>query len=179
MGTRKNQPDPLLEVIKPPRRLTEFRKLPSRGGNKIPSNGVLTTLNLERLERRYQIIELRRIGYHIYEIAEMLKVSPVTVRADLQKVMELTATELQESTVEYRILEAERLDDLQKAYYLAATQPLVDTDGNIIPENIQSAVLVLKIMERRAKLLGLDKPEAKNEEQSAVREYIGVDMAKV
>lgn len=55
----------------------------------------------------------------------------------------------------------------------------MDTDGNIIPENIQSAVLVLKIMERRAKLLGLDKPEAKNEEQSAVREYIGVDMAKV
>jgi hypothetical protein len=54
---------------------------------------------------------------------------------------------LQEPADELREMEATRLDALQQAYW----RPALDGD-------VKAATILLKLMERRSKLLGLDQP---------------------
>ena len=177
MGRKRDMGLTVVEKPKVPRPLKDFRRISNRN---VPSqNRVLSTKTVMDVERRYQVIEMRRGGMSIREIAQELNVSEPTISRDLKFVLTEAIQATAETTEEHRHLAMERLDGLLRAYYSTATEVLVTEDGQIIPENMMAAQLVLKIEERRAKLLALDKPENKGGEESGIREYVGVNMDEV
>ena len=116
-------------------------KLPKKQMNKPTGDETRLTKN------RNQAIELRRQGYTLKRIGQVLGVSTQTaanyVNYCLRELVELTAA----ATEEYRQLELERLDALQAAIWNQA-----------VSGNLFAIDRCVKLMERRAKLLGLDKP---------------------
>ena len=116
-------------------------KLPKKQMNKPTGDETRLTKN------RNQAIELRRQGYTLKRIGQVLGVSTQTaanyVNYCLRELVELTAA----ATEEYRQLELERLDALQAAIWNQA-----------VSGNLWAIDRCMAIMERRAKLLGLDKP---------------------
>lgn len=100
---------------------------------------------LAAAEKRRQAMQLRTAGATYEEIARTLGYSSRS--AAYHAVQKALKDMLQEPADDLRKVEAERLDKLQRALWKQAM------DGN------QGAVdRVLRIMERRAKLLGLDAP---------------------
>lgn len=98
-------------------------------------------------ERRVNALNLRKSGASFRQIGDQLGVDAATAYRDVQRALADLAKEQRESAEQLRQLELERLDALQIALWVQARQ------GN------QGAVdRVLRIMERRARLLGLDAP---------------------
>lgn len=92
-----------------------------------------------------QVIELRRAGMTFADIAATLKVSPEMARNSFRSGLKRIA--LEAGVEELRNIESDRLDRLQRAAWAKALQgdlPAIHT--------------VLRIMERRARLFGLDAP---------------------
>jgi hypothetical protein len=116
------------------------------------------------LQRQLQALELRKAGYSYRAIGERLGISHVQaytdVNAELARLTELR----KDSTEELRELELERLDVLLKGL-----EPMARV-GN--PGAVNS---YLRVMERRAKLLGLDAPERKDITSAGqpLKAYIG------
>lgn len=102
------------------------------------------------LERQIQVLELRQSGWSFRAIGEKLDISHVQAWQDFQNAL----TELREvsndKADDLRQLELERLDALTKAL-----EPMA------MVGNTNSINAYLRVMERRAKLLGLDAPEKK------------------
>lgn len=96
-------------------------------------------------QKRQQIVELRRSGLSWREIGNVIGLDPKGVR---QHYLTAISTALQDAGAEeLRAEEGDRLDRLQRAAWakaLAGDLPAIHT--------------VLRIMERRAKLFGLDAP---------------------
>ena len=141
--TRK-QPEVAVETYKPARMLKDFRRVRTEIKPR-QSSMVSNPRKIEMIERRYRVIELRKMGYTLREIAWELNASEDTVIRDLREILRVAIKDTCESTEECRQLEIERLDALLKAYYATATEPLVDEYGTIIPENMAAAAFVLKI----------------------------------
>lgn len=99
---------------------------------------------ITRQERRTQVLNLRRAGAALREIAGQLQMSEATVRRDLRASLAALVAEEREGAAELRALEGARLDALQLAHW---KQALTD---------IKAAHLVLRIMEQRARLFGLN-----------------------
>lgn len=139
------------------------------------------------IERRYQVVGLRRDGYSIKEISDTLNISVETARKDLEFLLTHTIKETAETCEENRQIQIERLDLLIKSYTPLATQwhkeVRVNKDGSecVIecPPNPAYATLILNVEQRRAKLLALDVPETKNINHTGIREYVGVNMEEV
>jgi len=102
---------------------------------------------MKGLERERAALELRKAGATYRAIGEALGITPVgAYRAVMRAIAKLNARVLEEAEA-VRRLELERLDDLLLAMWPQAKK------GN------QGAVdRVLRIMERRARLLGIDAP---------------------
>lgn len=99
----------------------------------------------ETVEKERKCLELRRGGLTYDRIAaEVGYTNRSAARKAVERALERT---LQESADELRVLEADRLDRLQVAAWKAAT------GGDLFAID-----RVLKIMDRRAKLFGLDAP---------------------
>ena len=95
--------------------------------------------------REIEAINLRRQGLTYGEIAERVGYSDHTgARLAVLRGMQRA---LQEPADELREIEANRLDALQSAYW----RPALEGDA-------KAATILLKLMERRSKLLGLDQP---------------------
>ena len=124
-------------------------------------------------EKQYFAFQLRKKGYSYYEIAPQVSeqygesCSEATVGNYVRAVLDRMEKQNLEGKDQVRSLELERLDGMM----LALEKQI--KDGNTFA--IQSA---LKIMERRAKLLGLDAVQ-KVEHTGEVgirREYLGIDL---
>ncbi len=160
-----------------------------RSGRQTRKNrGHLSTAMLEKIERRYKVVNLRRDGHTIQEIAVSLKVSEMMVRRDLIETMQFMAKNTVETVEEARQLEIQRLDKLVQTYTPFATQVqqtvVIDKATNQqtvikIPPNPAYASILLSISQQRTKLLALAVPEIKKLEVSGVREYLGIDTSKV
>lgn len=100
---------------------------------------------LTRTQRRTEALKLRTAGASLRDIATALRVGERTVRRDLDAALATLSTEQQRAAEALRALEAERLDRLQLGHWKRA-----------IGGDVAAANVVLKIMERRARLLGLD-----------------------
>lgn len=101
---------------------------------------------LDALDKQVQALELRKAGVRYSDIAEKLGYKSASgafaaVRSALIKTLREPADEL-------RTLELERLDALWLTYYPMAKRG-----------DRQAMDRCIKIMERRAKLLGLDAPQ--------------------
>lgn len=112
--------------------------------NAAPHNAAV---KLAAADRRLRALDLRKAGATLHQIAAQTGVSHEQARKDLQRAMADLLAEQNASAEELRALELERLERLHLALWPQATQ------GH------QGAVdRLLRIAERRAKLLGLDVP---------------------
>jgi DNA-binding CsgD family transcriptional regulator len=93
-------------------------------------------------------LELRSAGLSFREIARELKVAPATAYKAVARGLAAVNAGCREQAQELRALEALRLDQMQAALWQQAT------DGDV-----RAIDRILRIMERRARLLGLDEPE--------------------
>ena len=98
-----------------------------------------------KAERIAQAFELRKAGMSLREIAIQLGVSHETVRKDIN---EMTDQFIEEARVQHRsmvAMELMRLDDMTFGIWPAARMG-----------DVKAIEAMLKIMERRAKMLGVD-----------------------
>lgn len=101
-------------------------------------------------QRRTQVAALRLMHYTQEEIAERLGVSQGTVSLDLKAVRNEWAERRDEHYTEWVAEELAKLDALEKTWLPRALSR--DADEKALTK-------VLQIMERRARMLGLDQPE--------------------
>lgn len=103
------------------------------------------TKNTETYDREIQALELRRQGHTYQQISDQMGLGgPGVAHRIIRRTMEQTITENVEQT---REIELQRLDG-----YLTRLQPRIQNGDT---KAIDTA---LKIMDRRAKMLGLDAP---------------------
>jgi hypothetical protein len=153
------------------KRVNGIRKVRTRSNGPKPPNGagLLTSAGLARkLERQYQVLELRKAGHTIKEIADLLKVGTSVIHGDLVEVLNYTLKDLTINAEQDREMQVQRLDGLLQRYY-----PLAKAG------NLAAAAMVLQIETRRAKLLSLDVPETKRIEATGIREYVGIALEDV
>lgn len=103
---------------------------------------------IKATERRSLALELRIAGNSYREIAKQTGVSVSTVWDDINDALLALADKEQEKTTLLRQLDLERLDALLVANWTEATHG-----------NTQASNVIVRILDRRAKLLGLDKPQ--------------------
>ncbi|MFJ6608219.1 hypothetical protein [Streptomyces lydicus] len=119
-------------------------------------------------DRRRQLVALRRQGvrYDDNRIMSLGYSSTNAARRDLIRALEQARDEQAAEVSVYRQEENERLDALLEAAWPRATQPspVLNKDGDVIGEELDMRAVdtVLRLMDRRAKLNGLDMP-AKSE----------------
>jgi hypothetical protein len=108
---------------------------------------------IETADRQLRALQLRRSGVTYDEIARAVGFAN---RSGAYKAVNRVLRErLHEEATALRLLEAERLDRLQLAAWGAATAN---------PPDLEATRTIIRIMQRRAKLLGLDAPaEVKTE----------------
>lgn len=104
-----------------------------------------TQRDYERAERKRNALELRLAGASYRDIAQALEVSPATA---LQDCKEALADIPAQQADEMRTVELSRLDRLQRAVWPRA-----------VKGDLQAVDRAIKIIDRRAKLFGLDAPQ--------------------
>lgn len=102
---------------------------------------------LVALQRQQQAVELRRSGRSYREIAHAVGIGVASAHRLVGAAIAEARTTVREDVVELRALELSRLDGLMVALWPKARRG-----------DLAAVDRVLKIMERRAKLLGLDAP---------------------
>lgn len=113
-----------------------------------PTRGLPPAKQAAACERRVRALELRKAGHSYREIGRQLGISHVQAEKDVTRVLAELNAQATETAESWRRLELERLDALWVGIWRQALS------GH--PLAVASA---LKIMERRAKLLGLDAPQ--------------------
>jgi hypothetical protein len=106
--------------------------------------------NLTAADRREKALSLRRKGWSLRAIAAHLKCGVTTAADDVRDALAELAEHTREYTTQHRELELERLDAMTKRIEKFAREhpeKRLDADESL-----------LKVMQRRAKLLGLDAP---------------------
>lgn len=116
------------------------RQFETRRGVKASSKVIST------VERQAQAVELRKAGYTFREIAE--KLGYAGHQGAYKAVMAALHKTLQEPSDELRHLELERLDVMLKSLW-----------PKMLQGSPRHAEVALKVMDRRAALLGLDAPK--------------------
>jgi len=114
--------------------------------------------NLARKQLAAQVIQLRLSGHSYDEIAQYLGLSKRRVQRIIERELSRSFREPTELLLQ---MELDRLDALQRAYWDAA----IAGDG-------EAADRVLRIMDRRARYLGLDR-------QDTVQEDLGKAVLKL
>ena len=113
---------------------------------------------LRATARRSRVMELRKAGASYREIAERTHASVRTVWRDVGLELKRLTEETRATTETFRAMEMQRLDRLQLSHWPDAIG-FVDKNGQAHPASVESAGIVLRIMDRRARLLGLDSPQ--------------------
>lgn len=98
-------------------------------------------------ERELQAVELRKAGFNYRQIGELLGVSHVAAGKAVKRALKTYSEQTKEATDDFRQLELERLDELNLAFWPKA-----------VAGDIQAAKLILRVVEQRSRLLGLEAP---------------------
>ena len=118
----------------------------------------------EVADRRKQLVSLRRQGirYDDERITNLGYSNAGAARKDFIRALEQARDEQAAEVSVYRQEENERLDALLEAAWPRATtpSPVFNKDGDVIGEQLDMRAIdtVLRLMDRRAKLNGLDVP---------------------
>jgi hypothetical protein len=155
---------------------------------KVRVKNILGPKTIKKVELRRKVMDLKRHGWSPDEIGDALNVSSSLVRSTIIDCLNLSIKECALDTYQERRMQEERLDALLKINMPAATQiqqkvviDRVTGKERVIevqPDPVYTNT-VLKIEERRAKLLNLDVAETKKLEVSGVREYVGLNIDDV
>jgi len=100
--------------------------------------------NPEVIDREQEVVKLRRGGLTWDLIGERLSVHPTTAQKAYERAL---ARVVKDDVIAIRHIETERLDLAQSAIW-----------GKVLQGDNASIQSLMRIMERRAKLLGLDQP---------------------
>lgn len=103
-------------------------------------------------ERRVQALELRKAGLTYDQIAERIGISRSQAHGYVTKALNALDAKAAETAEQLRRLEVERIDKMLSGLWLRA----VGTRD--VPSDPLVVDRVVKLMERRARLLGLDAP---------------------
>jgi len=117
-------------------------------------------------EKARQAYELRLQGYRLDHIADQLKLDVSTVSKMIRKGLDEAKEHNKELAQRVREMDLESLSELQPIYFQKAK------DGEV-----EGFYALMKIFERRAKLIGLDSPE-KIEVENSYKGYVGIDTSK-
>jgi DNA-binding Lrp family transcriptional regulator len=129
-------------------------------------------VKLEAAERTAEILRLRVEGLAFEKIAERVSVSPETARRTVKRALDRLSKEITQETERIRSFEAARLNRLEATFWPSAIGgtrtirvPISGEWAEVeVPPSIEAAELILKIMQRRADLLGLSKIEGKGKD---------------
>ena len=111
------------------------------------------------VERDARMFEMRKAGMNYRAIAAASNVSVSTAYSGVNRVMKQIGRQLVEDHGDVVRMELERLDTLQRQLWpMTRPHKIVTGDGEEIeiPPSLDAIDRVLKIMDRRAKLMGLD-----------------------
>lgn len=100
---------------------------------------------IESLERIQQFFALRKAGASYEQIARRFNVDAAYVQAEVKRILDQYQTTMREDIKDLRTMENMRLDSA-----LLAVWP------DVVAGDVTAVLTMIKIMERRAKLLGLD-----------------------
>lgn len=124
---------------------------------------------VERLVSVSNVVELRLQGHDYETIGPLLGIKPDKAQQLVTDAMNAIAAPLADTLEAVRNLDLKRLDKMMIPFMTSACEG-----------DHHSAAVVLKIMERRAQLLGLDAPKNVNlSGEVGIRLYAGVDTDKV
>lgn len=111
------------------------------------------------IDRQVLALDLRKSGKSFRAIATKLDISLGQAFKDVQKSLQESLANRNDDAEELRQLELDRLDDLTSAL-----------DHWVKAGSVPAANAMLRVMERRAKLLGLDAP---------TKQELKIDMSKL
>ena len=118
-------------------------------------------------ERQARALELRKAGLTYQQIADTLDYGSIS--AAEKAIKSGLKTLIREPAEELRALELERLDKMLASHWKA-----------VLNGHVRSTEVVLRIMERRAALLGLDAPkDTRFSGELGIRQYVGIDPEAV
>ena len=128
--------------------------------------------SVKRRELERSAIQLRKAGASYEQIGQQLKVTTTEAFRAVERAVRRVTRECRTDAEDVRALELERLDTLQMHLWKQVTAQGADAQP---PEIVQGAVdKILKIQDRRQKLLGIDgapppwREEAKREAESRI-----------
>lgn len=110
----------------------------------------------EAVPFRRKVLSLRYMGYEVEEISQILGVSAGSVQSHLNAAIRNSSDSERISFV--REAEISKLEELEEAFMPAALGKVV-TDEGPVPPQASAAKVVLDVMDRRSKLLGVDKAQ--------------------
>jgi hypothetical protein len=127
---------------------------------------------LDQAERRNKAIEMRRVGIPWEKIADEVGYSsPAAAAADIYKVLSDRTREMGDAVAGLRSIEADKLDAMERVVIQIMRKPhilaqqgrvVIDPTTGMPAEDpgplFQCIDRLLRIAERRAKLLGIDTP---------------------
>lgn len=105
---------------------------------------------------RRKVLSLRYMGYESHEIADALGISEGTVQHHINAAVTASADKERVNIV--REAEMTKLEQLEEAFTPLALGEASTEDGPIPPQ-ASAAKVVLDVMDRRAKLMGIDKAQ--------------------
>lgn len=108
------------------------------------------------LPQRRKVLSLRYMGYENEEIASILGISEGSVQYHIKAAV--TSSSDRERINFVREAEITKLEQLEEAFMPAALGELSDENGPI-PAQASAAKVILDVMDRRSKLLGVDKAQ--------------------
>lgn len=111
----------------------------------IDTNSPTAPRRVTAAERRKQAVLMRQAGATYEAIGEKLGISPQAAHKTVDKALTKTQRETSEAADKVRQIELSRLDAMQAALWLSA-----------VKGNHGAVDRILRIMERRARYLGLD-----------------------
>lgn len=102
-------------------------------------------------ERQAFALDFRKSGWSYRDIGKKLTISHEQARRDVESQLKALSKLNEDKADELRALELERLDKMTRSL-----------DRMVEAGNVGAISTMLRVMERRAKLLGLDAPEKKD-----------------
>ena len=137
-------------------------------------------LRASAAERRLKAFELRKAGLSYKQIGDALGVSESMACKDVHKILRDLAEKTEGHAREYRQLELERVDALMAPLWPRARgRRVTNPDTGVvedIPPDLKAMDRLMRLMERRAKLLGLDlQPDEKDDTEVVIRVVYGED----
>lgn len=123
------------------------------GANPTPSPAFRVS---EALPLRRKVLSLRYMGYESAEIAQILNVSEGSVQHHLNAAVRNSSDAERVNFV--REAEISKLEEIEEAFIPAALGQISNDEGPI-PPSPAAAKVVLDVMDRRSKLLGIDKAQ--------------------